>query len=134
MEALKRIIGPTRRTDISFYSDGRVELSSYVVKTLGLQHGDVVDVASDGHEYFLFAAVQAPQGRHRTQCRETNPGGKHFRFNSVRLARTMLEAAGAQGCDVVHLPVGDVATAYGKKALTIITHLNNTSSQSYEGD
>jgi anaerobic selenocysteine-containing dehydrogenase len=125
METLKRIIGPTRRTDVSFYSDGRVELSSYVVKTLGLRHGDVVDVASDGHEYFLFAAATEPRCRHRAQCRETNPGGKHFRFNSVRLARTMLAVAGAQGRNYVHLPVGDVVTAYGRKALTIITHLSN---------
>ncbi len=122
---LKRIIGSTRRNDLSVYADGRIELSAHVVRALSLGPGDVVDVASDGREYYLFVSLKAPTGRHTAQCREVNRGYRHFRFNSVKLARIMLLASGHS--DVAHFPVGGATTIMGGyKALTIITHISQT--------
>jgi hypothetical protein len=117
-----RIIGATRRTGISFYADGRIDLSAHAARLLDIRPGDAINIATDGEEYYLFVAVHAPKGRHHAQCRATARSGAHYRFNSVQLARAMLAVCG--GKEYAHLPLGDVTTVCGYKAVVIITHLN----------
>jgi hypothetical protein len=124
MEQLTRLIGCTRRTDVSIYANGRIELSSFVAKQLDIAPGDVVEVATDGREYYLYVAVRNPGCRHVAQCRPTNRGGRHYRFHSVKLARVLLDVIGSS--DEAHLPVGSLVTLSGTSALTLITRLNPT--------
>ena len=38
------ILGNTRRSDISFSPNGKIDISSRIVKALGMEKGDVIDM------------------------------------------------------------------------------------------
>ncbi|ROT08384.1 hypothetical protein EEL33_04845 [Muribaculaceae bacterium Isolate-037 (Harlan)] len=90
---LKSIIPSTRRADVTFSVDGRIDISSHVVTALDIQPGDVLDVlaASDGS---LFAGVRIPAesvvGNHRMACYPTKRGSRNYRTHCAEMAREIL--------------------------------------------
>lgn len=93
---MKSILGNTRKPDITFYDNGRIDISSRVSKSLGLKQGDVIDVMDCGLEYYLYVKLHGPTvGKHEAQCYPTKRGGHHFRAYSFRLCQEMIKASGA---------------------------------------
>lgn len=110
---MNSILQNTRRPDISFYPDGRIDITARVAKILNLQEGDVIDIASDGKEYLLYRKLKASDiiGRHEGQCHKTKKSVKscnNLRAYSKCLCAAMLNAAGSfkKAC----LPIGTETT------------------------
>lgn len=120
---MQSILGNTRKTDLTFHSNGRIDLSAHVVKSLDLKKGDVIDVmvSDDGSEYCLYAKFRAPVvGRHEASCFPSHAGSRHFRAWSLRLCKALMAVAGSDACKV-ELGVGAVVELRnGETALPII--------------
>lgn len=91
----------TRRADITFYRDGKIDITSRLTKMLDLGEGDVIDIAFDSGEYYLYRMRRSEDlvGRHEAQCHCTHRGRLHpsrnLRAHSKRICTAMLKAAGA---------------------------------------
>jgi hypothetical protein len=97
----------TRRPDITFHSSGRIDITARVAKALSLHPGDVIDIAHDGSEYYLYVKHRAALGRHEAQCRPTNYGKicNSFRAHSKRLCMAVFDVNGTS--TEARLPVGE---------------------------
>lgn len=118
------ILGNTRRADISFSSTGKIDISSRIVKILGLEKGDVIDIMIGGGEYYLYVSIHAADvfGRHEAQCFPTQHGSRHFRAHCRRLCIAILHATGFSGHAC--FAAGEAVEINGRKALPIITRKN----------
>ena len=129
MKSIKTILGNTRRPDISFSSNGRIEISSHIVKSLDMRKGDIIDIMTGGEEYYLYISCRAPDvfGRHEAQCYPTQKGSRHFRAYCRRLCSAILTAS--PGSTTVCFAAGEVTEINGHKAIPIITRKNLTHEQ-----
>lgn len=127
---MKSLLGITRRSDVIFRADGHFDLTARVVRALDISPGDVVDILSDGCEYYLYVARHAGNaacGRFEAQVFPSKPkgGGLHFRGSSSRLCRAMLSLSNA--VDKAALPCGEmIVDNQGRKLLPVIVRLNLT--------
>jgi bifunctional DNA-binding transcriptional regulator/antitoxin component of YhaV-PrlF toxin-antitoxin module len=115
---MDKIIGNTRRPDITFYKSGRIDITARVAKLLDINEGDVIDIATDGMEYYLMVERSGKNvvGRHEGRCYKTYGGNcRNMRAYSVRLARAVLKSG-----DILRLPVGEVEEREGQRYLPII--------------
>jgi hypothetical protein len=121
---MRSILDNTRRSDVTFYKDGRIDITAHVATDLRLQEGDVIDIAYDDEgEYFLYIKKKGTSllGRHEAQCRATNRRGKvchNFRAYSRRLCREVLRLNGNK--DRARLIAGTLVENELGKALPII--------------
>lgn len=97
----------TRKPDITFHSDGRIEITARVTKALSLHPGDVIDIAHDGSEYYLYVKHHNAVGRHEAQCHATYKGKtcNSLRAHSKRLCQAVLDVNG--NSNEARLPVGE---------------------------
>lgn len=97
----------TRRPDITFHSDGRIDITARVAKALSLHPGDVIDIAHDSSEYYLYVKHHNTVGRHEAQCYATNHGKicNNLRAHSKRLCQAVLKVNG--NYLTARLPVGE---------------------------
>ena len=97
----------TRRPDITFHSDGRIDITARVAKALSLHPGDVIDIAHDSSEYYLYVKHRNAIGRHEAQCHPTNKGKicNNLRAHSRRLCLAVLRVNG--NYTIARLPVGE---------------------------
>lgn len=97
----------TRRPDITFHSDGRIDITARVAKALSLHPGDVIDIAHDAGEYYLYVKHRNTIGRHEAQCRATYRGKtcNNLRAHSKRLCLAVLKVNG--NYTIARLPVGE---------------------------
>ncbi|MDO4929621.1 MAG: hypothetical protein Q4E59_00650 [Bacteroidales bacterium] len=110
----------TRKPDIIFSASGRIDISARVARFLGLQRGDVLDVAVDSGEYYLYVSHRAPTvGRFEAVVYPTNQKGRHFRAASKRLCAAILRACGTTG--KARLGIGTPVTRNADVLLPIIT-------------
>lgn len=116
------LLDRSRRSDVTFHSDGRIDISAGVSKSLGLVAGDVVDVLTDGRDYFLCVRHRACDvvGRHEARvwavnrsCRRHN----HYRCWSRRLCRAVLDVCGG---DVARVIACDAEETDGKTVVPLI--------------
>lgn len=127
---MKSLLGITRRPDVIFRADGHFDLTARVVRALDISPGDVVDILSDGCEYYLYVARHAHNaacGRFEAQVFPSKPkgGGLHFRGSSSRLCRAILSVSNA--IDKAALPCGEmIVDNQGRKLLPVIVRLNLT--------
>ena len=125
---MRSLLGITRRSDVIFRADGHFDLTARVVRALDISPGDVVDVLSDGNEYYLYVATHAENtscGRFEAQVYLSKPkgGGLHFRGSSTRLCKAMLAASHA--VYKAALPCGEAfINDTGRRLLPIIVRLN----------
>ncbi|MCM1356437.1 MAG: hypothetical protein NC212_08540 [Staphylococcus sp.] len=115
------ILGTTRRHDISFLANGRIDLTSRIVRSLDIHPGDVIEVMTAEGEFYLYVSKRAESiiGRHEAQCNPTSKRGHHFRAWSHRLTAAILSECGVT-------PRADLTTGLpveinGHKTLPIIT-------------
>ncbi len=110
---MQSILGNTRKTDITFRSDGRIDISAHVSKVLALQRGDVIDLLDGDGELYMYVKFHAPTvGRHEATCFPTHPNSRHFRAWSKRLCRAMIHASGSR-LSKVELSVGTTVELAG---------------------
>lgn len=121
---MKSLLGYSRRPDISFHRNGRIDITARVAHKLNLQAGDVIDVAFDRVEFYLYVRQKgtAIKGRHEAQCWPTKRGSHNFRAHSSRLCRNVLALSGAT--DVARLPIGELEQRNGLPAVILIVKNN----------
>ncbi len=125
---MKSLLGTTRRSDVIFRANGHFDLTARVVRALNISPGDVVDVLSDGCEYYLYVtchADNASYGRYEAQVfpSKGKGGGLHFRGSSSRLCKAILSLCNAT--DKVALPCGQpVIDKLNRCLLPIIIRIN----------
>lgn len=87
------ILPNSRRPDITFCPDGRIDITARIAKMLHLQQGDVIDVAVTPTEYLIYVRLTASQcvGRHEAQVYPTNRG-KHQANNFRTYSKTICDA------------------------------------------
>lgn len=97
---MKKLLGPSsRRPDITFRPDGRIDIAARVARALALSPGDIIDVAEPiPGEYCLYVRLCAPSavGRHEGRCYPVItrlPRGA-YRAWSKRLAAAVIRLAG----------------------------------------
>ena len=115
----------TRRPDITFHSDGRIDITARVAKALSLRPGDVIDIAHDTGEYYLYVKHRNAVGRHEAQCHATYRGKtcNNLRAHSKQLCLAVLRVNG--NYTIARLPVGEPLQHQGLGiALPIIIHHN----------
>lgn len=117
---MQSILGNTRKADIVFSSSGRIDITARVAKSLGLQHGDVIDIMLDRGEWYLYIKYHGPvAGRHEGMAYRDNAKGNHFRVWSKALCDAVLKECNVTG--KVKLCVGTPVDLYiYGKALPII--------------
>lgn len=92
------IIGKhTRRPDVSFYRNGRIDITASVARVLDLHDGDVIDIDYQNGEYMLYVRLRGENaiGRHEAQCRPTKEGTFNYRAYSKKLCTAILAACNA---------------------------------------
>lgn len=97
----------TRRPDITFYANGRIDIASRLSKMLGIQEGDVIDIAKVDTEFLLYVRKKASAvvGRHEGQVHATYRSKR--RCNNLRTySRRMCKFVTAACADILRLPVG----------------------------
>lgn len=118
---MQSLLNNTRRPDITFYRNGRIDVSARIAKILGVHDGDVLNIAIQGSEYFLYVQHKADRivGRHEAQCYPSNRLGRNnnnLRCHSKRLCNLITGLHNE--ATVVRLPVG--APLYHQQLGTIL--------------
>lgn len=125
---MKHLLENTRRHDITFCADGRIEISAHVTRSLDIRPGDVIDIAVDERtrEVYLYVKHRQPAGRHKAQCYRTGKGRtcNSLRAHSVEICRQVLDLRGFSATQA-KLPVGDVVEIHGEKALPLIVRFKS---------
>ena len=127
---MKRLLENTRRHDITFNVDGRIEISAHVTRLLDIRPGDVINIAVDDsrREVYLYVKHRQLAGRHKAQCYRTGKGRtcNSLRANSVELCRQVLDMRGFSATQA-RLPVGEPeeAPCIGKVLPLIIRYKNS---------
>lgn len=95
----------SRRPDITFHRDGRIDITSRISAMLELHPGDIIDLCNDGNEWYLYVRykVGTYAGKHEAQVYPTNKG-KHschnFRAYSKRITDTVLDISGGDKAQI----------------------------------
>lgn len=105
----------SRRPDVSFYPDGRIDITARIAKMLELQSGDVIDVAAHYGEYLLYVRLRASEcvGRHEAQVYPTKKGKRpshNFRAYSHSLNQELLKVVYGKSSMAARLPAGTPVT------------------------
>lgn len=118
----RSIIPFTRRPDITFSANGKIDITSRVVRALGIRPGDVIGIMTLPGEYYLHIARRKEDliGRHEAQCHPTRKNSNFFRAWSRRLTSAILSQYGS-GASRAEIMVGQIIEIDGQKALTLIT-------------
>ena len=122
----------SRKHDICFHRNGKIDISAHVTRVLSLREGDVLAVGIDGDacspEYYLYVRCRREhvQGRYEATCSCTARKGVNSRFlraYSKSICRIICDLVG--GADA-HLMTGELRTDIKGTdlAITLITRTN----------
>ncbi len=121
---MKSILENSRKSDITFWRDGHIDICARVSRALDLKAGDVIDIAIDegfSHEYYLYARRNGGgrNGRHEATCRAVNgERSRYMRVNSKRLTHFVLHTTGE--AEQARVICGEVTEIPLGKAVVII--------------
>lgn len=108
-----------RKTDLTFYKNGRIDISAHVANILSIHKGDVIDVLIDnpdyGMEIYLYVRMRAPTvGKYEATCFQTHKRSRNFRTYSKCLSSKLLSLCKTDS-DKLKLAVGSptVLSEYG---------------------
>ena len=95
----RKIICGTRRNDITFHRDGRIDITAHVAKALDLHGGDVINIAEVGDRFterYLYVARRGGEttGRHSGTCRPVKNNGNYLRTHCRQLTSYALRKSG----------------------------------------
>lgn len=106
---MESIISQARRPDITFFSNGRIDIAARITRILRLERGDVIGIGIHRGEHYLYVRFRSGErrGRYEGTCYPSKGRSRHCRTCSVRLSRAMLSLCGggeragfATGCPV----------------------------------
>ena len=118
---MRNLLDSSRKPDLVFYNTGRIDISANVARHLRLSAGDVINIMTDGLEYYLYVQYRLPAGRYEAAVFPSNKNGKHFRTSSKRMCNAILDECKTSG-GKVRLCIGaPVDTEHYGKMLPIIT-------------
>lgn len=122
------IIGETtRKHDIIFHRSGRIDILSRVSKALDIQGADLIDIAVEDGEYYLYVRGKAKDsfGRHEGRCFSTKKTSKsssrHLRAHSKKLTNAIMSKF--PNLNRVRISAGSVidnAPSIGKAIILIV--------------
>lgn len=117
---MKSILTNSRKHDISFYASGKIEISAHIARRLSLVPGDVIDIAQEHDEWYLYVKLRSGKyvGRHDGRVAATSKGKGTFRTYSKAMTNTVLSAAGFT--DRLRCPCGADIERNNIKYITII--------------
>lgn len=117
------LLPSTRRPDVSFYSDGHIDISKHLATQMQLQQDDVINIAEDKGELYLFVKMRAGEyiGTHQGRVRKTRCN--RYRVSSSALCKAVFRIAGAVNRPV-RLPAGQAIDipGYGRAFPLIVKH------------
>lgn len=121
IKVIRRALDSTRRPDITFHRNGRIDITARVSRHLGLKDGDVIDLLDDGNDWHMYVRSRSEdvRGRHEGQCRATNPAKRcchNFRTYSKKICDLVL---GMSGGDVARIIAGQFC-CYGNVGKTVL--------------
>ena len=121
---METILGNTRKPDVTFYKNGRIDLTSRIAKMLNLGNGDVIDIGLCNGEYMLYVRLKNAQvvGNHEARCYTSKRNSHNFRAYSKKLCNAILSACGANKAQLASGVVVEVE-ALGT-AIPLITRNN----------
>ncbi len=119
-QMMRSILPNSRMHDLSFHASGKIDISARVARKLSLAPGDVIDIAREGGEWYLYVRLRSGcyAGRHRGRVFPTAKGGGTFRAWSKPMTDAVLSAAGADG--LLRCPCGTEVEREETKYITII--------------
>lgn len=98
---MKSIIGKYRKPDITFYRNGRIDITSRVVKMLDLHEGDSIDVGEEYGDYYLYVRHRYDPrrkfGAFEATAYPSKTGYKNFRAYSKKLCNALFGVASVEG-------------------------------------
>ena len=96
---MKSILPNSRKHDISFHASGKIDISAHIARKLSLAPGDIIDIAHENGEWYLYVKLRSGNyvGRHDGRVWATANGKGTFRTCSKALATAMLAAAAVTG-------------------------------------
>ena len=117
---MKSILPNSRKHDISFHASGKIDISAHIARELSLAPGDVIDIAQESGELYLYVKLRSGNyaGRHDGRVWATASGRGTFRTWSKVLAKAVLAAAGAD--TRLRCPCGSEIKHNNVKYITII--------------
>ncbi len=117
------ILGHTRRPDITFSRQGKVELSARLSRLLNLMPHDVVDILQDDRtgDCYVYCKHRSNGTRHDAQVFPTNRYGNHFRLHSKKLCRAVFARFPYHKGNKLSMPVAEaLQNIDGHEAVLII--------------
>ncbi len=129
---MQEIITTTRKPDVTFYRNGRIDISAGVARSLRLRAGDVISIAyesadtpPDRREWYLHVRPrESLLGRHEGAVFAAKKGYGSFRTHSRCMARTIFELCRATGQARVRLAVGQPVINARRETLLPIIYKN----------
>ncbi len=117
---MKSILPNSRKHDISFHASGKIDISAHVARKLSLAPGDVIDIAQECGEWYLYVKLRSGTyaGRHVGRVWATAHGKGTFRTYSKTMTKVALAAAGVTG--QLRCPCGAEIERNNIKYITII--------------
>lgn len=117
---MNSILLNSRKHDLSFHASGRIDISAHVARKLSLSPGDVIDIAQECGEWYLYVKLRSGSytGRHEGKVWATAKGKGTFRTWSKALTHFVLATTGAK--DRLRCPCGSEFERDNRKFITII--------------
>lgn len=96
---MKSILTNSRKHDMSFHASGKIDISAHIARKLSLVPGDVIDIAQESGEWYLYVKLRSGNytGRHEGRVWATNRGKGTFRTCSKKITDAVLAAADVAG-------------------------------------
>jgi len=114
---MKSLMGKTRRADVRFYPNGRIDVTKRLCLALNLDGGDVLDILEDERgARWLTVRFRAAQGKHHCQLHRLSDGALRAWCKSLCVDMGASERS-------VGMAAGDVCEIGGELAAELITKL-----------
>lgn len=123
LKLMKSLIPSSRKHDLVFHSDGRIDISAKIARVLSLNPGDIIGISEEQGEWFLHVRLRAGcySGRHDGKVFPTARGRGTWRTQSVKMTSAILKASSSAG--PLRLPCGQPIIRDNNKYITIIHHI-----------
>lgn len=117
---MKSVLHNSRKHDMSFHPSGKIDISARIARALSLAPGDVIDIAHESCELYLYVRLRSGSyvGRHAGTVWATAHGKGTFRTWSKAMTTAVLNAAGVSAA--LRCPCGMEFERDNKKYITII--------------
>lgn len=105
---MESLLSHSRKPDITFHRNGRIDISARIAHKLSLAKGDVIDVTVAENELMLFVKYKGTEriGRHEATVYPTSAGRGTFRTWSKAFVNSMMRIAQVSQADSLKLPCG----------------------------